>query len=70
MTSHYWVFGQAILDALELALGGEFGREARNAWSSAYRLIARTMIAAASDEEQKLMAVRKARQTRPDRPRL
>jgi hemoglobin-like flavoprotein len=44
---HYATVGEAVLWALEQALGDDFSPEVREAWAEAYGLIARTMIDAA-----------------------
>lgn len=44
---HYATVGEAVLWALEQALGDDFTAEVKEAWATAYGLIARTMIEAA-----------------------
>ncbi|MGE0596436.1 MAG: globin domain-containing protein [Hyphomonadaceae bacterium] len=44
---HYPLVGTALMRTFRHELGAEFGAEAREAWSAAYRMISETMIAAA-----------------------
>jgi hemoglobin-like flavoprotein len=45
---HYTTVGEALLWALEQALGDDFTSETKEAWAKAYDLIASTMIEAAN----------------------
>lgn len=47
--SHYDTVGSALLWTLEQGLGDAFGPQVKTAWSSAYALIADTMIQSARD---------------------
>jgi nitric oxide dioxygenase len=47
--SHYATVGQALIDTLEVGLGDAFTREAREAWSEAYSILASVMLAAAAE---------------------
>jgi hemoglobin-like flavoprotein len=48
---HYATVGEALIWTLERALGADFTRDARRAWTDAYAQIAWTMIAAAEEDE-------------------
>jgi len=48
---HYATVGAALLDTLAEGLGPDFTPEARDAWASAYGLLARVMIEAAETPE-------------------
>ena len=47
--AHYATVGQALIDTLEVGLGDAFTREAREAWSEAYGILASVMLAAAAE---------------------
>jgi hemoglobin-like flavoprotein len=46
---HYATVGEALLWTLEQGLGKDFTAEVREAWASAYGLLSRTMMDAASE---------------------
>jgi hemoglobin-like flavoprotein len=53
---HYATVGTALLWTLQKGLGPEFTPEVREAWTSAYSLIANTMIGAAREAEAATIA--------------
>lgn len=57
---HYATVGEAVLFALEQALGDDFTPEVKEAWAVAYGLIARTMIDAAEQAHACMRAPRAA----------
>ena len=46
--AHYQILGAALLDALAAVLGGDFDAPTREAWATAYNLMAETMLEGAA----------------------